>query len=367
MSLPPRDNLDEVIATIDVESWLDREGLKYRKNRGARGLQLNVKECPCCGNSSYKVYLNADTGLGNCFHGDCEAKFNKWSFIKAYLGGDNRTAVEHVKAVAREQGWRPPSRSKAVEIERPDLRLPTSIALPHNGRNLKYLDKRGITGDIANYFSLRFSHRGVFEYLDDDGRPASQDYSNRVIIPIFDLEGQLVSFQGRDITGTADKKYLFPPGYASTGSILYNGHNAVGAERIALGEGVFDVAALKIALDGEMALRDVIPVGTFGKHLSVGADDSQMAKILYLKGQGLKQVTFIWDGEERAIQDALDAALQLHSVGLVARLAVLPPDKDPNEVVPFVVRQAFYRARVVTPSSALRLRMMGRLAFDAAL
>jgi DNA primase len=329
--------------------------VRYKSTRGASGQQLNVKECPCCGNSHWKVYINADTGLGNCFAGDCEAKFNRWSFIKAYLGGDNRATVDHVLAVASEQGWRPPKKTSApVKLRTADLELPPSIPLPYGGRNLKYLDKRGITGDIARYFQLRAAQGGSWFKI--DGK-AVQDYSMRVIIPVFDLAGQLVSFQGRDMTGTAEQKYLFPPGFASTGSILYNGHNAVGAQRVAVGEGVFDVMALKIALDEEMALRDVVPIGSFGKHLSEGSDNSQLAKLMQLKDQGLREVTFVWDGEERAYQDAIKAALLVHGIGLVARVARLPDNKDPNEVSPDVVRQAFYQARVVTPTSAVGLKL----------
>lgn len=353
------DELQEVLDSIDIESWLDGEGVRYRKNRGSSGAQLNVKECPCCGNSNYKVFLNAESGLGNCFV--CEEKFNKWKFIKSYLGVGNKGVIDHCKAVARDMGWRPPQRQSApVELSSQELALPVSIALPHGGRNLRYLDNRSITGDIAAYFSLRFSHHGRFDYLDDEGQPRSQDYSNRIIIPIFDLDGQLVSFQGRDITGQAERKYLFPPGFSSTGKHLFNGNNARGARRACVGEGVFDVAAIKIALDGDMALRDVAPMGTFGKHLSHGDEDSQLAKLMALRAEGLREVTMMWDGEPAAIDAAIETALLLHAVGLTARLAVLPEGCDPNEVAPAVVRQCFYAARIVTPLSATLMKLRPR-------
>lgn len=350
--------LQEAIDRIDIEAWMDREGVKYRHTRGSSGAQLNVKECPCCGNSNYKVYINADSGLGNCFHGDCETKFNKWKFISASLGGAMRDVIEHIKSVAREQGWRPP-RKKTVAVNTTGvLTLPDSIALPHGGRNLKYLDNRNIIADVAQYFELRFSHRGKFDYLDDEGRPQSQDYANRIIIPVFDLAGDLVSFQGRDITGAADKKYLFPPGFASTGTHLYNGHNALGAEHITIGEGVFDVAATKIALDQEVSLRDVVPVGTFGKHLSHGDGNSQLAKITTLKQHGLKQVTFLWDAEKQAIKAAVVAALMMRSHGLLARVALLPKGKDPNEVAPAELVASFYKATTITDANATKLLML---------
>lgn len=360
---PANEELQEALETIDIEGWLDREGVQYRVTRGARGTQLNVKECPCCGNANYKVYLNQETGLGNCFHGDCNEKFNKWKFISKSLGHlGTREVIDHIKEVAREQGWRPPRKKSMAVNLKTDLILPESVALPVEGRNLKYLDNRGIVGEIASYFALRFSRRGTFRYLSPEGEPRVQDYAMRIIIPVFDLNGDLVSFQGRDITGEAEKKYLFPPGFASTGSHLYNGHNAVGAERVVIGEGAFDVAATKIALDGEMALRDVVPIGSFGKHLSHGDDESQLAKLLTLQERGLRQVTLMWDGEDKAIEDAIETGLLLRRYGFQARIAVLPKDRDPNEVPPSVVRSAFWKAEPVNESVAVRLRLARRVA-----
>ncbi len=357
------EDIQELLDSVDMEMWLDREGVDYRITRGSRGIQLNVRECPVCGAAKWKVYLNQDNGLGNCFSGDCEAKFNKWSFIKAQLGTPPaRQLIEHIKQVAKEQGWRPTKKATLAVNMETELKLPESIALPHNGRNLKYLDNRNINADLASYFHLRYCQRGQFDYLDVEGRKRRQDYSKRVIIPIFDMAGDLATFQGRDITGESDRKYLFPPGFASTGSIIYNGHNAHGAEDIVIGEGVFDVMATKFALDGQPELRRVVAVGSFGKHLSHGDDVSQLAKLLQLRDGGLKRVTFMWDGEERALQDAIEAALLVRRFGLVARIAVLPKDKDPNEVAPQVVRDAFWKAVVVDDKVAIRMKVAKRIA-----
>ena len=352
------EELQEVLASIDMQAWLDREGVRYKEARGSSGRQLNVKECPCCGNSNWKVYLNAETGLGNCFSGDCEKKFNRWTFISSSLGITHRETIEHVKAVAREQGWRPPLQKRVETNIKGELTLPASISLPHKGRNMKYLENRGITANIAQYFDLKLSLIGKFLYKDDDGRMKSQDYRNRIIIPIFDLEGNLVSFQGRDITGTSDRKYLFPPGYSSTGTLLLNGHNAVGARHILICEGAFDVFAAKIALDGELALREIVPVGSFGKHLSSGDSNSQLAKLIKLKELGLECVTFMWDAEQAALTAAVDAALKVKSCGLKVRIAVLPEGKDPNEVPAEEVRRAFWKAVTVDMASATKLKMM---------
>ena len=351
--------LEEALDRIDMEAWLDAEGVDYKITRGSRGTQINVKECPCCGNSNWKVYLNADNGLGNCFHGDCEVKLNKWKFIRAHLGSASPAEViEHIKTTAKEQGWKPiRTRATAVDDEATDLRLPQSFAIPVNGKfNLRYLTARGITTDIAKYFHLRLCHKGGFEYK-FQGRSMTQDYSNRVIIPIYDMGGELVSFQGRDILGTSEKKYLFPPGFASTGSILYNAHNVIGLEHVVMGEGVFDVMATKIAMDTDMSMRGIGQIGSFGKHLSHGDENSQLAKLIYLKEKGLKTVTYMWDGEKKAIHDAIESALIVCRYGLQVRVAILPDDKDPNESSVQEVLAAFRSAVTINKLSAAKLKL----------
>ncbi len=348
----------EILDTIDMEYWLNREMVEYKVTRGSRGTQLHVKECPVCGNSNWKVYLNQESGLGNCFHGDCEAKFSKWSFIKASLGNlSNREIVDHLKAVASEQGYQPKRSEFVPTTGAGKLKLPKSIQLPIQGRNLKYLQDRNISTDTVRDFGLRICQKGWFEYIDPNGEKRLQNYSKRIIIPIYDLDGNLVSYQGRDITGTSDKKYLFPPGFASTGSIIYNGQNAFGFKDICIGEGVFDVMAIHQAFQDDPTLCNVAAVGSFGKHLSFGDEHSQLAQILKMKDAGLKRVTFMWDGEERAILDAIEAALKVSACGLTARVAILPKGKDPNEVDPQVVRDAFWNATTITPTEAVRLKL----------
>ena len=357
MSSPNQDELIAALNKLDIETWMDYQGVEYRRTRGSRGEQLNVRECPCCGSSKYKVYINAETGLGNCFDGDCQKTFNKWSFIKASLPSASvREVIDHIKEMARSQGWRPKKKVEIAVNMDTTLLLPDSIELPHNGRNLKYLENRGIDAATAKYFNLRFSQRGVFKYV-HEGKTIIQNYANRIIIPIFDLAGDLVSFQGRDTTGEAAKKYLFPPGFASTGSILYNGQNALRAKHVTVGEGVFDVAAIKIAFQTDANLQEVTPIGSFGKHLSSGGNDSQLAKLTQLQEGGLESVTFMWDGEQKAILDALDAALETKRLGLTVRVAILPKDKDPNEVTPAVVREAFYKAIAVDKLTSVKLKL----------
>jgi DNA primase len=353
--------LSELLDALDIEQWLDSQGVDYKPARGRSGRQLNVKVCPVCGNSDSKVYLNAETGLGNCFAGSHPPgqNFTKWRFIAASLGEiPGKQVVEHIRAHVGARGWT--AKRTAVAVEKPvQLVLPDSFPLPFQGKNIQYLENRGIDSATAAYFHLRYCHSGFFPY-EFEGKTQLQDHSNRVIIPVFDLDGKMVTFQGRDMLGTASKKYLFPPGLPSTGSHLYNGMNVRNTKRIVIGEGAFDVMAIKLALDEEPSLRDVVPVGTFGKHLSGGDSESQEAKFRTLMERGVEDVVIMWDGEIGATDSAVSAAKMLKKLGLKVRVAMLPQDKDPNEVARSVVRDAYYNAVPFNAASAVSLMMQRR-------
>lgn len=349
------DDLGELLDSIDVESWLDSQGIDYRVGRGSSGRQLNIRTCPTCGSDQWKTYLNADSGLGNCFAGGHPPgeTFNKWKYIRAHLNEANgRQVIEHIKAHVEGRGWIA-KRTTSVIVQTPvELKLPDSFALPHGGQNISYLVNRGITDAVTAYFHLRYCHKGWFGYT-LDGQEKWMKFDERVLIPVFDLDGKMVNFQGRDITGTQEPKYLFPPGLSSTGQHLLNGMNVKSTKRIAIGEGAFDIAALKLALDGDAALRDVIPVATFGKHLSFGSPESQESKFAVLRDRGVEEATFFWDGTIDATDAAVKAGFLLKKLGLRVRVAMLPPDLDPNEVPASVVREAFYQATPLTMPSAV--------------
>ena len=352
-------SISELLDFIDLETFLDYEGVKFRKTYGSSGTQFNLRECPRCGGSAWKVYLNAETGLGNCFHGSCvgEPGFNIFSFARALWGEDTRGTVERLKRYSMEQGWVAKRLiAREVDMVSDEVELPPSIELPYEGRNLRYLTERGISADISAYFHLRYCRKGAYIYHDAEGVRRWQNYDQRVIIPVFNLDGELVTFQGRDITARKEKKYLFPPGLAGTARFLYNGNNVLGCEEVVVGEGAFDVMATKIAMDEEVSLRRIGQVGTFGKNLSHGsaAGDDQLGAFITLKKLGLKRVVIMWDGEGSALKSAIDAGRILQSVGLQCRVAVLPEDKDPNEVPGEVVRQCYYQALPHTSATLLR-------------
>lgn len=82
-------DLKELLSELDFEQWLDMEGIIYRRGGvSARGREVNIKECPVCGSTNWKVYFNLTNNVGKCFAGDHpeEIQFNKLVFLRHYSG-----------------------------------------------------------------------------------------------------------------------------------------------------------------------------------------------------------------------------------------------------------------------------------------
>lgn len=352
--------MSDLLNDIDIEDFLEALGVDFKKTTGRKGVQLNIKECPRCHGNKRKVFLNAETGLGNCFHGSCvgEPGFNLFTFTSALLGS-NKAASQEISQYKRAMGWQPKSRVKLergksnIALSYEGVKLPDSLALPHGEQNAQYLANRGFTNETTKYFNWRLCVQGSFSYKDHYGNSKWQSYDGRIIVPVFDLDGDLKTFQGRDITGTSEKKYLFPPGLAGTSAFLYNGHNAKGAKHIVIGEGAFDVSAIHQAFQVDDYLKEVVPVGTFGKNISIGQNsEDQLGQLLILKRFGLKIITMMWDSEPKTISDMCRVATDLKRYGFEVRISILPKGKDPNEASPLEVRKAF---RSAFPATAANL------------
>jgi DNA primase len=363
-------SFEQIQEELDMEFLLDRESVSYRETRGSSGIQLNIKTCPnpACRDERWRTYFGVDNGQGNCFV--CNTSFNKLQYVNYQFdhGADNwRATFAACEEIMRDQGYKP-KRKAMVQVVHGEVTLPVSDALPlPDGSNLAYLEQRGFDAEIAKYFELRWCQFGWWKFKDAEGVTQTQNFGNRIIIPVFDLDGSLKTFQGRDLTGTSPKKYLFPMELPGTGRYLLNGHNVVACDHVVMGEGAFDVAAIKVAFDADPELRNVVPVGSFGKHLSFGSSDGddQLGRFIQLKARGVTTVTIMWDGEVQALLSALDAAKILTGIGFKVRIALLPFDKDPNEVTGDVVRKAFYAAALWTPSLDIRWRLKNPYAAEA--
>lgn len=347
-------DFESLLEDLDMEEYFEENGVDYKVTQGSSGRQLNVRVCPRCGGSSWKVYLNSETGLGNCFHGYCvgEPGFNKFTFIKHFIDGDNKETSREINKFLGNNTWRPKRQKRKIDSSYIfENKYPQTVPIVEGTEAFNYLLKRGFDSKTISYYGWEYCDSGFVRFTNPQGVVEERDFSKRIIIPVNDINGNFQTFQGRDITGTASKKYLFPPGLKGSGTFLYDSENALGAKEVILGEGIMDVASIRQIFRGEIAT-----IGSFGISISsVGAGQDQFSQLYTLKSRGLKSIVFMWDGEYNAAMSAIKYAWQLVERGFVCYVAFLPFGKDPNEAGSLAVKDAYKNAVQIDERSKNKL------------
>lgn len=141
----------------------------------------------------------------------------------------------------------------------------------------------------------------------------SSDFRLRVIIPIYDLDGNLVNFQGRDITGKQDLRYKGCP-VAEAGvhhkHLLYGANLAKDLDRIVVVEGVLDQWRMGPG-----------SVATFGTSMT-----REQVSLL----TRWPEVVFLFDPEEEAQEHARAAARDIAACGNKVWVARADLGKNPK-------------------------------------
>lgn len=210
----------------------------------------------------------------------------------------------------------------------------------------QYLAGRGLDGDMLRRFELGLSRpdwHGLGEFMLNrgfgeetllaagliktgrSGRPYDA-FRDRIIIPIFDLEGRPVAFGGRAWRETPDQgpKYLNSPETPiyKKGRLLYGHHWARPFFREAgwvfLVEGYFDLIALAGRGLGQVA-------ATLGTALTSG-------HLNLLRGQ-VSEIVLLFDADEAGQRAAARALPLVLNAEMDARVLTLPQGHDPDSFV----------------------------------
>lgn len=350
-----RVDLSDLLSRVDLEEWLDYEALDYRRTAGGDNLQLRV--CPFCGDERWRVYMHRDKKLGVCFHAECAKRFNLFSFARAHLDADSVGTIRHFEDYGSRvlHLRRPPK--PVLPLPTPSAILPASVPLPTpDGMTHPYLLDRKVLLSTQTLFGLRWCEDASWSYEDGDGGHKQMWFGKRILLPIHDLDGSVQTFVGRDATGKAQLRYLFPPRLPSASRYLYGSELAGEAGHLILGEGPFDAIAIHQALD-HPDFADCAALGTFG--LSIGHGDAegddQLGRLLRLRQAKPRRITMLWDGEAGALREALNAGDLLARHGFPVAIGLLPPDSDPGELDTRAIRHAIETA--LPWDATLRVRL----------
>ena len=226
---------------------------------------------------------------------------------------------------------------------------------PQASRAIKYLMRRGLTGEIAKEFQIGFAPPGWDGMLRalgtgesertalvragllverDNGSGAYDRFRDRITFPIHDSRGRVVAFGGRVIDG-GEPKYLNSPETPvfRKGRELYGLWRARKAgrspARLLVVEGYMDVVALaQSGIDYAVAT-----LGTAATEMHV--------QCLF---RAVKDIVFCFDGDEagrRAAWRAMENTLPALKAGRQALFLFLPEGEDPDSLVRAEGRPAF--------------------------
>ena len=219
---------------------------------------------------------------------------------------------------------------------------------------IEYLQKRGLSGEIASTFGLGFAPPGWDNVLQRFGKDeqtrktlleagliTSNDnrtydrLRERIIFPIRDGRGRVIGFGGR-VLGDDKPKYLNSPETPvfHKGRELYGLYEARQAHRqleeVLVVEGYMDVVAL-----AQFDIRNT--VATLGT-----ATTAEHLGKLY---RATERVVFCFDGDRAgraAAWKALQTAIPLMTEGRQAHFLFLPEGEDPDTLVRKIGSQAFH-------------------------
>ena len=253
--------------------------------------------CPFCHHHKKKLQINLETQQWHCWV--CDSKGRKIQTLLKRLHVDSK----RIKKVYEIYGDDYIVSSTTTDEEKVELRLPSEFkSLLKKPKGLNPLYKK-----VVQYAKdRRISKEDIIKY--NIGYCDSGIYTNRIIIPSYDVDGRLNYFIARSVFTEERFKYKNPP-ISKNVTIFENQINW--NKPITLTEGVFDALAVK---------RNAIPL--LGKFIPKTLMDS-------IYKRGVKEIKIILD------KDAQDQALYYVNYFMnngITVTNILPTEKDAGEM-----------------------------------
>ena len=283
------EDISEAVVEL-LEEVLGDHGLHY-PNRG----QISFN-CPNCdeGRNKHNLEVNYFNDVYKCWAcGDSDGTHGSLGKLFDKFGTKKQKKLYNI--------LRPDETEKKVRVKKPKVTLPESFTLfkdshpvyPVRRQAYNYLKSRGITDEIIEKFGIGFCDKG--------------SHSGRIVIPSYDLKGNLNYYVGRSWDPNSRAKYRNPE--AEKEKIIFWESLIDWNKDIYLVEGAFD----GMFLDN--------PVVMLGKHMS-----ELLFETIYNKAKG--NVIICLDGD--AWTNAVKLYHELNGGELWGRIKIvrLPDDRD---------------------------------------
>lgn len=321
------------------------------KKSGARFLGL----CPFHGEKTPSFSVHPGQQFFHCF--GCGESGDVFSFIMKHQGVD---FPEALKILAARYNIELPEKRRTKEEEersrkRKELFTVTTkvsglfceyLQSGKNGQAARdYLQQRGVSHEIVKRFQIGYAPSaesegwnylgsrltgGEAEVAIEAGllvkkeRGGTYDrFRDRIMFPVFDISGRVCGFGGR-IVGEGQPKYMNSPEsmiFNKSGLLfgLYQQKDHIRKQnRTLMVEGNFDLISL-VAGGCENA---VAPLGT-----ALTREQLRMLK------RFAEEVTLLFDGDAAGTKAAVRAVPLFLAEGIAGRVALLPPEHDPDTFI----------------------------------
>jgi DNA primase len=349
----PQSFIQDLLNRVDIVDVVGR--YVQLKKGGANFMGL----CPFHSEKSPSFTVSPSKQFYHCF--GCGAHGTAIGFLIEYSGIGFVDAVKELAqnvgmVVPNDDDRLPPAQRAEAQAKTLALSEVMTRACDYYRQQLRgaqnaisYLQKRGLSGEIAARFGLGYapdawdSLRNVFEDYqiealveaglvidkseeEGSGRKRYDRFRDRVMFPIRNTKGQVIGFGGR-VLDQGEPKYLNSPETPlfQKGSELYGLFEARQAIRdagyVLVTEGYMDVVAL-----AQLGFpQSVATLGT-------ACTPTHVQKLL----RQTDHVVFSFDGDaagRRAARRALDACLPYAGDNKTIQFLFLPPEHDPDSYV----------------------------------
>jgi DNA primase len=347
MARIPEGEIERLKREISIERLAEARGVELKRH-GADLIGL----CPFHEDHSPSLVISPQKNLWNCL-GACGKGGSVIDWVMRAEGVSFRHACELLRReqlpLAASPGAKPPQRSTVPKLPAPVSREVDDGALLlqvtryyHEGLKnspdaLKYLQGRGLTStEMIEQFQLGFANRTLGYGLPEKNRVAGAELRGRlqrlgiirdtghehfngsVVIPVFNLEGEVVQMYGRKITpglrpGTPLHLYLPGPHRG-----VWNEQALIASKEIILCEALID--ALTFWCAGYRHVTASYGVNGF-------TDDHRAA----FQKHGTQRIYIAYDRDDAGERAAEKLAQELMAMGIECFRVQFPKNMDAND------------------------------------
>ena len=321
--------------------------------------------CPFHDDHSPSMSVSKEKQIFTCF--SCGASGNVFTFVADY---NHIGFYDAVRLLGNQVGYNLGSKSitKNKNVENYEIYESACKFYQNNlntslGKNAhEYLEKRQIDKETIKKFKigLSVSKSSLTDYLLSKGislkklidlgisnENGSDLFINRIMFPLYDLEGNVVAFSGRIYNTKDSSKYINTKETAifKKGNILYNYHNA--KELLKKNDSI-------IVMEGFM---DVIRANTVGITNCIATMGTALTKQnANLLKKMANNIILCFDGDKAGEDATLSAINILKEIDVTPKVVRLPENLDPDEYILKYGKDSF-KSRIDNPESSIEFLM----------